>query len=222
MRIIDISQPLGPATPVYPGDPPVEVTALSHADGVEGFALARLALGTHTGTHVDPPAHVLPGGATVDALPLHSLIGPALLRDVALARPVTAADLPRTSRRIPRLLLRTGGMPLTEDAARALVARGVRLVGVDGLSVAPMEAPAPVHRVLLAAGVVIVEGLALAGVAPGRYTLVCLPLRLVGGDGAPARAVLIEDGRSVGAGNTNAPARVRRGVRAKGGAEPRD
>lgn len=69
--------------------------------------------------------------------------------------------------------------------------RGVRLVGVDGLSVAPVEAPAPVHRVLLAAGVAIVEGLALAGVAPGTYPLVCLPLRLAGGDGAPARAVLI-------------------------------
>ncbi len=192
MRIIDITLPLGPDTPVYPGDPPVEVTRLREAGAGDAFALSRVTLGSHSGTHVDPPAHFLPGGLTVDALPLAPFIGPALVADVARGRPVTAADLAPF---LPaaRLLLRSGGMPLTPAAARAVVTAGVRLVGVDGLSVAPAEAPGEVHRILLAAGVVIVEGLALAGVRPGRYTLICLPLKLQDGDGAPARAVLIAD-----------------------------
>jgi arylformamidase len=192
MRMIDITLPLGPDTPVYPGDPPVEVVRLREAGAGDAFALSRVTLGSHSGTHVDPPAHFLPGGATVDALPLAPLIGPAVVADVAHGRPVTAADLAPFLPAV-RLLLRSGGMPLTPEAARAVVAVGVRLVGVDGLSVAPPEAPGEVHRILLAAGVVIVEGLALAGVTPGRYTLICLPLKLTGGDGAPARAVLIAD-----------------------------
>jgi arylformamidase len=92
------------------------------------------------------------------------------------------------------LLLRTGGQPLTEGAARWLVSRGVRLVGVDALSVDPLDAPGPVHRILLDAGVIIVEHLVLAGVTPGRYRLICLPLRLIGGDGAPCRAVIFRRG----------------------------
>ena len=195
-RIIDITMPLGPETPVYPGDPPVELERLTVADGGDGFALSRLTLSTHAGTHVDPPAHLLPGGAAVDELPLDILAGPAWLVDVAHGRPVEAADLDAVPRRAKRLLLRTGGMALTDEAAGALVARGVQLVGIDGLSVGPVEAPGPVHRRLLGAGVVIVEGLALAGVPPGAYTLVCLPLRLTGGDGAPARAILISRRRS--------------------------
>jgi arylformamidase len=190
MRYIDITAPLGPGTPVYPGDPPVELTRLSEADGGDGFALSRLALGTHAGTHVDPPAHFIPGGATVDQLPLDAMIGPAHVVDLAHGRPVEAADITRLPP-AERILLRTGGMPLTEGAAAAIVERGVRLVGVDGLSVAPEDAPGPVHRILLAAGVIIVEGMELAGVPEGAYTLICLPLRLTDGDGAPARAILL-------------------------------
>jgi arylformamidase len=193
MRIIDITAPLGTMTRVYPGDPPVEVTPLSVADGAGGFALSRLCLGTHAGTHVDPPGHLLPGGLTVDRLPLDTLIGATRLVDAQHGRPITAADLAPVLRRVRRLLLRTGGRPLTADAAHLLVRRGVRLVGVDGLSVDPVGAPAPAHHILLRAGVVIVEGLALADVPPGRYRLICLPLRLTDGDGAPARAVLLPD-----------------------------
>ncbi len=198
MRIIDITAPLGPQTPVYPGDPAIVVAPLSTADGLDRFALSRLTLGTHAGTHVDPPSHLFPGGATVDNLPLDVLIGPARLVDLVRGRSVTAGDLEAVPHRTVRLLLRTGGAPLCEGAARALVARGVRLVGVDGLSVDAIDRPGPAHRVLLGAGVVVVEGLALAGVAPGSYTLICLPLRLVAGDGAPARAVLIEGGEEHG------------------------
>jgi arylformamidase len=190
MRYIDITAPLGPGTRLYPGDPPVEVIRLSAADGASGFALSRLTLGTHAGTHVDPPAHLLPGTNTVDQLPLDVLIGPALLIGVAQDHPITTEDLTSLPARTRRLLLRTGNQPLTEDAARLLVRRGVRLVGVDALSVDPLDAAGPVHRILLEAGVIIVEGLALAGVPPGRYRLMCLPLRLADGDGAPCRAVL--------------------------------
>lgn len=192
--IIDITRPLGPATVVYPGDPPVEIAQISSVDG-SGVALSRLSLSSHAGTHIDPPAHLFPGGLTVDALSLALLIGPALLVSAAHGRPVTDADLadiPPTE----RLLVSTGGQPITENAARRLLARGLRLVGVDGLSVDGEGNGLPVHRLLLSAGVIIVEGLALEGVAPGAYTLVCLPLRLVDGDGAPARAVLLPAGFS--------------------------
>ncbi len=116
MRFIDITMPLGPGTPVYPGDPPVMLEPLSLPDGADGFGLSRLTLGTHAGTHVDPPAHFIPGGATVDALPLDVLIGPALLIETPEGQPVSAAAiaaLPATE----RLLLRTGGAPLTEAFA---------------------------------------------------------------------------------------------------------
>jgi arylformamidase len=191
MRYIDITVPLGAGTRVYLGDPPVELTQLAAADGAGGFALSRLTMGTHAGTHIDPPAHLLPGATTVDHLPLDTLIGPALFLDVARGRPVAAHDLSALRGRTRRLLLRTGDQPLREDAARWLVQRGVRLVGVDALSVDPLDAPGPVHRILLEAEVIIVEHLALADVPPGRYRLICLPLRLQDGDGAPCRAVLV-------------------------------
>jgi arylformamidase len=169
-------------------------------------AVSRLTLSTHAGTHVDPPAHFLPGGATVDILPLDVLVGPAVVVDLSGGGPIDAA---RLAAAVPgddsgdgggrRLLLRTGAADevptadgaLTEDAARWLVERGVRLVGADTLSIEPATDTYPVHRILLDAGVVIVEGLDLFGVTPGRYQLACLPLRIAGGDGAPARAVLI-------------------------------
>ena len=203
--IIDISLPIGPDTPVWPGDPPVLVEPVARMAEGDPADVSRLALGTHTGTHVDPPAHFIPGAATVDALPLDVLVGPAVVAGFP-AGPLdgdtlAAAALPEGS---TRLLLKTGGDAgaLSPDGARWLVERGVRLVGADTLSIepeaacpgvrgCPPEEQYPVHRILLGAGVVIVEGLDLAIVTPGLYQLVCLPLRIVRGDGAPARAVLI-------------------------------
>ena len=203
--IIDISLPIGPDTPVWPGDPPVVVEPVARVAAGDP-AVSRLALGTHTGTHVDPPAHFFPGAPTVDALELEVLVGPAVVVEFPVG-PIDAAvlasmSLPRGS---TRLLLKTGGDggTLTPDGARWLVDRGVRLVGADTLSVepdtdrpgvrgCPPEESYPVHRILLGAGVVIVEGLVLSAVAPGPYEFVCLPLRIVGADGAPARAVLMQ------------------------------
>jgi arylformamidase len=198
--IIDISRPIGPDTPVWPGDPPVVVERVARIEAGDPAEVSRLQLGTHTGTHVDPPAHFLPGGVTVDELPLDVLVGPAVVADLT---GVAAIDPDTLEGLVPagtvRLLLKTGQEPaaipadgaLTAEAARWLVDRGVLLVGADTLSVEPATDAYPVHRVLLGAGVVIVEGLDLASVSAGSYQLVCLPLRITGGDGAPARAVLM-------------------------------
>jgi len=196
--IIDISMPIGPDTPVWPGDPPVVMEPVARVAAGDPADVSRLTLGTHTGTHVDPPAHFLAGGATVDALPLDVLVGPAVVADLTAAGPIDAA---RLAAQVPgdgtsRVLLKTGAADgaLTPEGAAWLVERGVRLVGADTLSIEPETRDYPVHRILLGAGVVIVEGLDLSAAAAGRYQLLCLPLRISGGDGAPARAVLIPDG----------------------------
>jgi arylformamidase len=202
--IIDISRPISPDTPVWPGDPPVLVERVARVEAGDPADVSRLQLGTHTGTHVDPPAHFVPGGVTVDELALDVLVGPAILADLTAAASIGPGALEALA--LPagttRLLLKTAGLGagrsdsarhglLTADGARWLVHHGVRLVGADTLSIEPDTDAYPVHRTLLEAGVVIVEGLDLASVAPGGYELVCLPLRIAGGDGAPARAVLI-------------------------------
>jgi arylformamidase len=192
--IIDISLPIGPDTPVWPGDPPVLVEPVARVAAGDPADVSRLQLGTHTGTHVDPPAHFLPGGVTVDELPLDVLIGPAFVADLTGGGPIDAG---RLAAAVPagttRLLLRTGGThgALTAAGARWLVESGVRLVGADTLSLEPTSEDYPVHHELLGAGVIIVEGLDLSRAAAGPYQLVCLPLRITAGDGAPARAVLM-------------------------------
>jgi len=210
MKILDITLPISPALPLYPGDPAVEITPWTRLAGGEPFAVSRLSLGSHTGTHVDAPAHCIAGGATVDTLPLLLLCGPAYLVDL-----VSAAEAPFTGligpdqlasipTDCPRVLFRTHGgeawrhdvtpqadAALAAETADILVERGVRLVGIDRLSIAPTVDPLPVHRLLLAAGLIIVEGLDLRNATAGLYTLFCLPLNIAGGDGAPARAVLV-------------------------------
>jgi arylformamidase len=195
--IVDISRPIGPDTPVWPGDPPVVVEPVARVAAGDPAGVSRLSFGTHTGTHVDPPAHFVAGGATVDELALDVLVGPAVVAAFP-AGPINAAALERAA--VPdgcaRLLLKTDASAgatagaVTADGARWLVERRIGLVGVDTLSIEPETDSYPVHHTLLGAGVVIVEGLDLSAVAPGGYELVCLPLRVAGGDGAPARAIL--------------------------------
>lgn len=199
--LIDISQPLRSGLPVWPGDPPLEIARL----GEELPSVSHLSLGTHAGTHVDPPAHFIAGAATVDELSLDVLVGDAWLARIGGPGPITAAELERAD--IPpataRLLLCTDNasrpatafdpdyVALAPDAAQWLLTRGVRLVGIDAPSIEPFDSPGePVHHLLLAAGVAIVEGLVLGHVLPGAYELICLPLLVRGGDGAPARVVL--------------------------------
>jgi arylformamidase len=200
--LIDVTQLISEQLPVWPGDLPVHVTRVSDGPPM----LSGLSMSCHAGTHVDAPAHFLLGGAGVDALPLDVLIGPAWVVRFAGRGPLTASMFAEVA--IPtdtvRLLIRSDNsdrvveafdpdfVALTTDAATWLLEHGIRLVGIDGPSIEAYDAPGdPVHRTLLAAGVIIVENLALAGVAPGAYELTCLPLPIAGCDGAPARVVLM-------------------------------
>jgi arylformamidase len=207
MPVHDLSAPLFAGMPEYPGDPPFESSDVATVAG-DGYALRRLHLGSHTGTHLDAPAHFVPGGATVDQAPLDLLCGPARVLDARPAgRAIDAAFLgAQRLDGVVRLLLRTapGTAPsatfdpdhagLTPDAAAWLrVSTGIRLLGIDQPSIESQRAPGfPVHHALLdgPSPIWILEGLDLGAVPEGDGELLCLPLRLRGGDGAPARTVL--------------------------------
>ncbi len=208
-KIHDISLPVSESLLVWPGDPPVRITQPAHIDRGDKYTVSRLEIGAHIGTHVDAPAHFVRGGAEVDRLALDVLVGPARVVHMPEAGSLTEAVLEGLS--IPpgtqRLLFRTRNserwsgagsfweeyVGLTNAGARWLVGRGVRLVGIDYLSISPWDDLMTPHQTLLGAGVIVVEGLDLRGIAPGVYQLVCLPLKLAGGEGAPARAILIEE-----------------------------
>lgn len=207
MEWIDISVGVSPDLPVWPGDPPLELERIaSLADGDEAN-VSRLAVGVHVGTHVDAPLHFLEGGASVDQLDPGTLVGPAQVVELPEVDVIDAAALERAASSVTsqRLLFRTRNsrlwdsldagfqrdfVAIDESGARWLVEREVRLVGVDYLSVAPWGQAEATHKVLLEAGVVIVEGLDMRSVEPGQYVLYCLPIKLMGSDGAPARALL--------------------------------
>jgi arylformamidase len=189
MRLFDLTHPLGPVTPVFPGDDPVRLRPCAALDR-DGYRAVRLELGTHSGTHVDAPAHLLPDGAPIDALPLDLWVGPAVLLEAEGFHGIPPPGAKR--------VLLAGcpdGLPLAW--ARNLAASGVRLVGVDGPSVDPVDSgDLPCHRVLLEGGAVLLENLRLDGAPRGEGTLYCLPLAIEAGDGAPAR-VLWEPRESV-------------------------
>jgi arylformamidase len=209
MRIYDLSVGISPTLPIWPGNPGVEIVRMQDMDHGDHANVSRLSLGAHTGTHVDAPVHFINGAAGADSLPLEVLVGPALLIELPEVVVVTAPDL--DAARIPagtqRLLIKTRNSNywangdttfhsdfagVAVDAANWLVEHRVALVGVDYLSVAPWKQGTPTHRALLEAGIVIVEGLNLTGIAAGTHGFVCLPLKLVGSDGAPARAIITE------------------------------
>jgi arylformamidase len=209
-RIVDVSLPVGPDLLTWPGDPGIRIDPAKRIDRGDPANVSELHLGSHTGTHVDPPVHFLPGEHSIDQLDLDVFFGAAVVADLLDAECIGPAELDRLT--LPegteRLLCRTRNSGLwsrrpvefpedyvavTAEGARWLVGRGIRLVGVDFLSVEKDGPPDfPVHRTLLGGGTIIVEGLDLSGVEPGTYTFACFPLRITGGDGSPARAVLIE------------------------------
>ena len=209
MPIYDISLPISESLIVWPGDPPVNVTQSLHLSRGDAATVSQIEMSAHTGTHVDAPAHFILGGSGVDALDLNVLVGPALVVE-ALEADALSADVLQELPIPPgtgRVLFHTRNsdrwargerefsedfVAITEDGARWLVARGVRLVGVDYLSVGSFDEGGPTHRILLSAGVIPFESLNLHGIPPGVYQFVCLPLKIVGIDGAPARAILID------------------------------
>ena len=209
-RIWDVSVPVRHGGLVYPGNPPISITAVQSIAQGDTANVSRIDLGSHTGTHVDAPLHFMDGGAGVDELPLDVLVGPA--RRIAFGDDVMAvgeAELRRHDLHgVTRLLIKTRNSAwlasgssefhpdfthVAPDGAEYLVSIGVRLVGVDYLSVEQFHSPHHrTHKTLLSNGVVIVEGLVLSEPPPGDYELYCLPMLLAGIDGAPARAVLTE------------------------------
>ncbi len=208
MRIYDVSRTLESGMATWPGEAgpvltPIKLMSLGHTADV-----SHLSLGVHTGTHVDAPKHFIPGGAGVETLPLAVLIGPARVVNIRHTGAIQTEELEQANLAgIERVLFRTRNsddwsdedfkqdfVHLEPDAALWLQSHGIKLVGVDYLSVEAFFAEEPrTHRTLLAGGVVILEGLDLRAVPPGDYTLCCLPLKLAGADGAPARAVLIAE-----------------------------
>lgn len=210
MQTYDISLTISNHLPVWPGDPSVTLERIGKMEDGDSSNVTRMEMCVHTGTHVDAPYHFLGGEtATVDSLSLKLLTGRAYVlhlpdevdeinRDV-----LEQAEIPPRTR---RLLFKTRNseywarqtpdfqkdfVAITADGAQYLVDRGVKLVGVDYLSAAPFQQPRPTHEILLEAGVIIVEGLDLSQVSQGRYTFYCLPLKLQGSDGSPARAILV-------------------------------
>ena len=191
MRIYDISQEVFSCA-VYPGDPSPEKQILSATAAGDLYNLTAFSMCAHNGTHIDAPFHFLPGGKTVEQMPLETFVG-----DCYVARhrgDVTAADAHAILKRsggAERILI-AGNVTVTEEAAQAFAASGIRLLGNEGQSVGPEEAPMAVHLALLGRGVGLLEGIVLTGIPEGRYFLSAAPLNLAGTDGAPCRAILIE------------------------------
>ena len=206
MTIHDVTVPISRDLPVYPGDPSIEIVPVMSLAAGDIASVSRLTCGTHIGTHIDPPSHFIPGGLSVDQLSLETLTGPCLVLDTGDLPVITAAWLSsQPIAGVTRLLFRTSNSRFWHEettfqtsyvyvdpaAAQLLVERGVRLVGIDYLSIEKFDFERPeTHLTLLEAGVVIVEGLDLMAVTPGEYELICLPLKIRDGDGAPARVVL--------------------------------
>jgi arylformamidase len=206
-RIYDISVPIRSGGLVYPGNPEIEITLQQAVAKGAGANVSVIRFGSHTGTHADAARHFFDDGQSVDRIPLERLIGPAVLLGFPDdLRAVTAADLRKHEiKGQTRVLLRTRNSALLSqkefardytylapDGAQYLVDNGVELVGIDYLSIEQFHSGHhKTHRTLLERSVVILEGLDLSVPAPGKYELICLPLRIEGCDGAPARAVLV-------------------------------
>jgi len=207
MKIHDISIAFRPSMAVWPGDDPFQAAQVQSIAKGDHCNVSRLQMGSHNGTHVDAPLHFIDGAGSVDAIDLHSLAGPAEVLDCTGMKQIDASALRGRLRPgvIPLLKTDSSFMPdaapfrqdyvyVTTDAAELLAASRVPSVGIDYLSIAGAgEAGAATHRTLLGAGLAVIEGLRLAHVQPGRYMLACLPLKIEGCDGAPARAILIEE-----------------------------
>jgi len=205
MKLIDVSVPLDAQLPTYPHNTPFALEPIKRLARGDSSNVSTLHMSAHTGTHVDAPRHFFDDGAATDALPLDLLIGRARVIEVSSRAGVAAEDFDtidlsddirvliktRNSRLWGSPEFHTDYVGVTESGAKHLVEHGIKVVGVDYLSVEQFKSPgAPAHHVLLGAGTIVIEGLDLRQVDPGIYDMFCLPLRIVGSDGAPARVVL--------------------------------
>jgi len=210
MTIYDISLTISPTLPTWPGDPGLVLKRIESMDEGADANVTHISAAVHLGTHVDAPRHFVNDGRTVESLPLDVLTGPCYVMQLPDGvEAITAEVLERMELTFDfkRILFGTSNshwwakgetefqsdfVAITEDGAQWLVKRGVQLVGVDYLSVAPYADAVPTHVALLKAGVVVVEGLNLSQISRGFYDLYCLPLKIANSDGAPARAILIQ------------------------------
>ena len=198
---LDVSVPIYGGMVHFPDDPAIEIDTIMHVERGDVCTLSHLRMGSHTGTHIDAPIHFLPGGAGAEEIPLENLVGPARVIEIKDSDAVKAEELRAHNLGMgERLLFKTSNsarcwktsqfvhdfVSIAEDAASYLASLNTLTVGIDYLSAGSPET----HRTLLSAGVVIVEGLNMTGISQGRYELLCLPLRILGGDGALARALL--------------------------------
>jgi arylformamidase len=205
MKLIDVSVPLDTNIPTYPNNTPFTLEAIKRLSRGDSSNVSSLHMSAHTGTHVDAPRHFFDDGAGTEALPLEMLVGRTRVIEVTSRTGVTATDLAGIDlTEDVRVLIKTLNSRLwgsaefhpdyvgvTESGAKYLVEHGIKVVGVDYLSVEEFRKPgAPAHHVLLGAGTIVIEGLNLRDVEPGVYEMYCLPLCIVGSDGAPARVVL--------------------------------
>jgi arylformamidase len=205
-RIIDVSMRVFSGMLVWPGDESVDLRRVQKMEAGAHSNVSRIRCGVHTGTHVDAPLHFLPGGKSVDRLPLEILTGAAWVAEFPSVQRIRAEELEQAG--IPdgtiRLLLKTRNSQTLESAtefredyagldasaAKWIVDKGIRLLGNDYLSVACRDQTGPVHEILLGAEVILVEGLLLDQAPAGACRFYCLPLKLQGSDGAPARAMI--------------------------------
>jgi arylformamidase len=205
MKLIDVSVPLDENLPNYPNNTPFSLEPIKRIARGDSSNVSTLHMSAHAGTHVDAPRHFFDAGIGTEALPLEMLIGRSRVVELITRKGITADDLALVDlSEDVRVLIKTHNSRLwgsaefhpdysgvSESGAKYLVERGIKLVGVDYLSVEEFRKPgAPAHHVLLGAGVIVIEGLNLGDVDPGIYEMYCLPLRVVGSDGAPARVVL--------------------------------
>ena len=207
MNYIDISIGLHSKLPHFPHTPGFSLEWFKRIERGHDCINSRIESDVHIGTHIDARLHSIQEGKTVDQLSPDVLIGPAWVVDLQFVEAITASHLSALSlpEKIERLLIHTKNsvkwssgefdfdpdfVALTEDAAHWVIEREIRLVGIDYLSVQRYHDSSAVHKILLEAEIVIVEGLNLMGVIPGEYELICLPIKIVGAEGAPSRAFL--------------------------------
>ncbi|HCU99502.1 MAG TPA: cyclase [Chloroflexi bacterium] len=210
MTIIDVSVALKSSLPVWPGHPEVSIERIDDMEQGANANVSYLQFSAHSGTHVDAPLHFLQDGLDVTCLDLDVLIGPSFLVEAFGVNIID--DQLLDSMLIPkdtqRLLIKTSNSRLWSDShssfyknfvaisdtgAQWIVNRGIKLVGIDYLSVAPYGNTGPTHRIFLGAGVVLVEGLDFNEVNQGQYQLICLPIKIEGCEGSPARVVLVDN-----------------------------
>lgn len=204
---LDISVPLRTGMVHWPDNPPIQIERIREMERGDACNVSTLSMGSHTGTHLDAPLHFLRAGKGLEKMPFSITLGPARVIHIQNREAIAPEELrPHRIHRGERILFKTRNSSrcwktdefvedfvyLSTEASRFLADRGVRMIGIDYLSVGGYRAKngIAVHRTLLEAGIWILEGLDLSQVKPGIYELVCLPLRVLRSDGAPARAIL--------------------------------